>query len=240
MATSRLCSIPKCGKPSRRKGWCSAHHKRWWRHGDPLASGAPTQCSGKKCSLENCDRPVSARGLCQIHYVSQLRHPKKGTSLKPRLVEPALARLYAALENQTDDCMIWTGSKLSYGYGCVQINNRRVTVHRIACELANGPANGRWALHKCDVPSCFNPRHLYWGTHADNMRDMHERGRGRYGKKLAQRSSGLLFSPPLNDFANQHNHEATEHFHDERVGDRAENGIRASLEHPQAPEQDEE
>lgn len=41
MATSRLCSIPDCGKaaPSNRKGWCEAHYTRWHRHGDPLAGG---------------------------------------------------------------------------------------------------------------------------------------------------------------------------------------------------------
>ena len=41
MATSRICSIPDCGKlaPSNRKGWCEAHYTRWRRHGDPLAGG---------------------------------------------------------------------------------------------------------------------------------------------------------------------------------------------------------
>lgn len=37
MATSRICSIDGCGKPTNARGWCSAHHKRWLRHGDPLA-----------------------------------------------------------------------------------------------------------------------------------------------------------------------------------------------------------
>jgi len=39
MATSRICSIPDCGKtaPSNRKGWCAAHYSRWRTYGDPTA-----------------------------------------------------------------------------------------------------------------------------------------------------------------------------------------------------------
>lgn len=39
MAHSRICSIEGCGKPSRRRGWCSAHYQRWYCHGDPLGGG---------------------------------------------------------------------------------------------------------------------------------------------------------------------------------------------------------
>lgn len=41
MATSRICSVPGCEKPSRRRGWCGAHYHRWSRHGDPLGGGTP-------------------------------------------------------------------------------------------------------------------------------------------------------------------------------------------------------
>lgn len=35
MATKPLCSIPDCGKPSRKRGWCNTHYSRWRHHGDP-------------------------------------------------------------------------------------------------------------------------------------------------------------------------------------------------------------
>ena len=41
MADPRICSIEGCGKPHDARGWCCAHHRRWRRHGDPLAGGTP-------------------------------------------------------------------------------------------------------------------------------------------------------------------------------------------------------
>jgi hypothetical protein len=32
-------------------------------------------------------------------------------------------------------------------------------------------------LHKCDVPTCFNPEHLFLGTQAINMQDASAKGR---------------------------------------------------------------
>jgi hypothetical protein len=34
-----------------------------------------------------------------------------------------------------------------------------------------------FVLHKCDVPHCVNPDHLYLGTQAQNVKDMIDRGR---------------------------------------------------------------
>lgn len=33
------CSIPGCYRPVLSRGWCRAHYRRWWRHGDPMAGG---------------------------------------------------------------------------------------------------------------------------------------------------------------------------------------------------------
>lgn len=41
MANSRLCSIPDCGKPSYRRGYCISHYWRLRKHGDPLGGGTP-------------------------------------------------------------------------------------------------------------------------------------------------------------------------------------------------------
>ena len=34
----KTCNIDGCGKPSRARGWCNMHWKRWQKHGDPLGA----------------------------------------------------------------------------------------------------------------------------------------------------------------------------------------------------------
>ena len=45
--------------------------------------------------------------------------------------------------------------------------------HRAAYEATYGKFdNSLFVLHRCDIPSCVNPDHLFLGTSADNHRDM--------------------------------------------------------------------
>lgn len=77
-------------------------------------------------------------------------------------------------------CWIWSGLLTNTGYGRYGKGGRRA--HRIAYEIAFGSVpDGMCVLHKCDVPSCVRPDHLFLGTQADNMRDMARKGRARGG-----------------------------------------------------------
>jgi len=50
--------------------------------------------------------------------------------------------------------------------------------HRVAWVLVNGRIpRGRKVLHLCDRPKCVEPKHLFLGTQADNVRDMIRKGR---------------------------------------------------------------
>lgn len=41
MATSRICSIPNCGKRHKARGFCGSHYMRWLAHGDANAGRTP-------------------------------------------------------------------------------------------------------------------------------------------------------------------------------------------------------
>ena len=59
-------------------------------------------------------------------------------------------------------------------------NGKRGTklAHRLSWEIHKGPIpEGLHILHRCDVPACVNPNHLFVGTHSDNMLDCSMKGR---------------------------------------------------------------
>ena len=71
-----------------------------------------------------------------------------------------------------DECWNWPKPKGKDGYGFFRIGSKVFVAHRVSWELFNGPIpEGRLILHKCDNKWCVNPRHLYLGTHSDNMKD---------------------------------------------------------------------
>jgi len=80
-----------------------------------------------------------------------------------------------------DDCWLWTAQIGRGGYGKFKFSLERghVRAHRMVWEFIRGapPLPGQWVLHHCDVPACVNPRHLYLGTPADNVRDREVRER---------------------------------------------------------------
>jgi hypothetical protein len=77
-----------------------------------------------------------------------------------------------------DECWLWQAALGRRGYGRFQMNKVNQMAHRMAWAFKNGPiAEGLYVLHRCDVPGCVNPAHLYLGTHDDNMRDRNERDR---------------------------------------------------------------
>lgn len=85
-----------------------------------------------------------------------------------------------------NDCWLWTASVDTSGYGWgISVNrSRRITAHRYSWMLKNGPIpRGMIICHKCNTPRCVNPKHLYAGTHKDNMRDLLSSGNHFFAKQ---------------------------------------------------------
>jgi len=78
-----------------------------------------------------------------------------------------------------DECWPWMGNRNPDGYGKLRIGDEVVKAHRVAWMLMRGAIpKGMHVLHHCDSPACCNAkRHLFLGTHADNMADMKRKGR---------------------------------------------------------------
>lgn len=75
-------------------------------------------------------------------------------------------------------CWLWGGSVTGRDYGGVYNGHKIVLAHRASYERFNGPIpKGLNVCHKCDVPMCINPDHLFLGTQRDNLQDAARKGR---------------------------------------------------------------
>lgn len=80
-------------------------------------------------------------------------------------------------------CWIWNGTIGSNGYGYIAIKRKNVLAHRISFLIFEGEIGAKFVLHKCNVPSCVNPKHLYLGTQKENIADQINSGTFIYGSK---------------------------------------------------------
>ena len=90
--------------------------------------------------------------------------------------------------DKTSSCWLWKAAKNQYGYGVFgTINPRLELAHRVSWRLAGFEVpRGLCVLHRCDVPACVRPDHLFVGTKAENSRDMVKKGRNVTPAKITR------------------------------------------------------
>lgn len=77
----------------------------------------------------------------------------------------------AASTERRGDCLIWTGSVGSHGYGRVTVDGSRELAHRYVWAREHGPIpDGLYIDHTCWNKRCLNVAHLRLSTNAQNVR----------------------------------------------------------------------
>ena len=100
-------------------------------------------------------------------------------------VTDRVAHFWGKCKENSKGCLIYQALPEKDGYVRIAhslAGERRA--HRIAWTLTNGkiPKN-IGVLHRCDMPLCCNPEHLFLGTPNDNSEDMVKKGRSLRGSE---------------------------------------------------------
>lgn len=100
-------------------------------------------------------------------------------------------------------CWLWGGATSERGYGNAYAGvdgvRRQWGAHRLSWARHNGrvPDKMEFVCHKCDVPACVNPEHLFLGTPKENTQDMMRKGR-RVAPSVSNRARGERHGSKLN------------------------------------------
>ncbi|MCI0659977.1 MAG: HNH endonuclease [Acidobacteria bacterium] len=103
------------------------------------------------------------------------------TAILPPPTDLSTSRFWSRVEKrQEDSCWHWLGSIDGRGYGRMGFGTRYFLAHRISYFWSVGPIpKGMFVCHKCDVPACVNPKHLFLGDAHANNQDMKLKGRAK-------------------------------------------------------------
>ena len=86
-------------------------------------------------------------------------------------------------------CWLWNGRKRAgYSYGTLSgeasATRRHELAHRVSWRLHFGEIpDGLVVCHRCDVPSCVRPDHLFLGTYRENIQDASRKLRLKHGEQ---------------------------------------------------------
>ena len=97
---------------------------------------------------------------------------------------------------KTSSCCLFNGASLRSGYGCISIDDKTYTTHRVSWNIFNGEIPlGFEVCHKCNIKKCINPSHLYLASRRKNSLDAVRDGLIKVGEEHG--SSKLTYKDVL-------------------------------------------
>lgn len=90
-----------------------------------------------------------------------------------RTLSPRERLDFYSIPEPNSGCLLWLGPVIVGGYGRIKVHGEVVLAHRLSYQLSCGPIpDGLEVCHRCDMPGCIEPGHLFLGSHKENMADM--------------------------------------------------------------------
>lgn len=95
------CAISGCDRPSRCRGLCAGHHKRWCSQGKPDLAAFVTDAAPMRTVGARADEVFDLSGLTEncrleVAFVLQCRHDERARGIKPAAVRPVVSVLTGA------------------------------------------------------------------------------------------------------------------------------------------------
>lgn len=105
------------------------------------------------------------------------------------MASPECRFMQKVMPEPNSGCWLWVGSTNEKPpYGRLLFRGTVMVAHRVSWLLYRGEIpDGLRVLHRCDVPQCVNPEHLFLGSQSDNMLDMYGKNRGRLPSQTASK-----------------------------------------------------